>query len=223
MRRFLGLSFSVLVAGSFAHAGSPDKAKAAYFQSRPPWESPKITLTPLQDFHYQGPESLFTVFEKMGKADSDADTSGETLFPVAATDSIRIGDLFDTGFVFPRHVRATMPFAFDRMFSRDTLYRRAYGNGLFTEEYPCADTYVLAGDLQHPAEMLRTGMKQEEVVGVLGIPAMKSRSQICYRWCSQPGRMLRFGISKARYESIRCYFENDSLYAIKLRKSSNCY
>ena len=226
MRRFSRLVFlflPILTAGLLAHAGGSDRARSAYFQSPPPWESPRISLTPLENFQYQGPESLFTVFQKIGKADTEADTSGETLFPIGATDSVRIGWLFDTSFVFPGHVRATMPFAYDRMFSRDTLYRRAYGNGLFTEEYPCADTYVLAGDLQHPAEMLRRGMKEDEVVGALGIPSMRSRSQICYRWCSQSGHFLRFTASKARYESVRCYFENDSLYAIKLRKSGHCY
>ncbi len=156
----------------------------------------------------------------MENADSAAAASSEKVFLRDPTDTLRIHSLFDTGFIFPARCEASMPFAFDEDYRDDTLFRKSYGNGLFEQEHPCVETWVLSGDFPHPAKWLHAGMKQREFTSSLGRPAMKHANQLRYLWHSAPGED---GDSLVRYESMRFYFENDSLYAALLQRSKPCF
>lgn len=220
-------NFSVLILALVAFCTGEENilsGKAAYFRDPPPaWSSSNIFIKGLRDYRVGTGENSFAVFDKMEKADNEADISEDTEYPENVSGSIRIRDIYDPAFIFPSRSRASTPYAVDRYYSRDTLYRESFGNGLFTEEFPCSITRVITGQLQYPAMMLRPGMTVMEVINALGIPDMKHRSTICYRWCSAKKRPAATeNSSELRYESIRCYFENDSLYAIKVRQSRKC-
>jgi hypothetical protein len=133
-------------------------------------------------------------------------------------DTLRVHHLFDTGFVFPPRYEASMPYAYDNFYRDDTLFRKAYGNGLLEQEHPCIESWVLSESFPHPAKWLRAGLTREEIETSLGEPTMRSPLQIRYRWHSRAAE--NGGDSQ---ESMRFYFENDSLYAVLLQRSKPCF
>jgi hypothetical protein len=159
----------------------------------------------------------------METVDSMVSVSNERMFPEHAVDTLRIQDLFDTGFVFPAVPEATMPYAFDDTYRNDTLFRKYYGNGLFEQEHPCVESFVLTGEFLHPARWLESGMTQTETMASLGIPFVKHPAQLRYRWHSDPTHNHQGADSVLHYESMRFYFENDSLFAVLLQKSKPCF
>jgi hypothetical protein len=111
-----------------------------------------------------------------------------------------------------------MPYAYDSYYRDDTLFRKFYGNGLFDQEHPCVESWVLSAPFLHPARWVSSGQTQEEIVAALGAPFKRHPLQIRYRWKSGPT-----GDSEAHFESMRFYFAQDSLYAVLLQRSKPCF
>lgn len=210
--------FAVLLGGCL----QKEKSKPIPKSWVAPWDSGQHAPRSLTDFHYEGPESLFTVFRKMEVADSLVLASKDTVKPENPTDTLRIYDLFDTGFVFPAQPEATRPYAYDDAYRDDTLFRKFYGGGLYEQENPCVETYVLSGEFLHPAKWLRAGMQEEDLIAALGVPQVKHPTQLRYLWHSKPEDKSE-GDSLIHYESVRFYFEKDSLYAALLQQSKPCF
>jgi hypothetical protein len=198
----------------------------------PPWDSPTFTPKELPGYLYEGPDSLFFVFQVIGMIDSlGGPRSTWTLEDEPAT-NVAIHQMFDTGFVFPRTPLATRPYAYDDSYRDDTLYRNAYGNGLFTQDHPCAATYVLTDPFLHPARWLKAGLKESEITEALGNPAFRSRGVLRYfsrRAPEIPGEGESAAAGRSEYdihdvyEGINFYFRKDSLFAAVLHRSQPCH
>jgi hypothetical protein len=199
----------------------------------PPWNAPEFTPKRLDGYKYAGPESLFAVFRDIARLDSVVGDRKDVKIDPKAADTLRVGQLFDTAFVFPQTPQATMPYAYDDSYRDDTLYRNAYGNGLFTQDHPCAVTYVLSDGFMHPAQWLKAGLTQAELVGALGRPAywQGDTSEAVLRYLSQhmetPPAPADSAVKAADpypvYEGANFYFTADSLFAAVLQRSQPCH
>jgi hypothetical protein len=199
----------------------------------PPWDPARFQPKRLEGYAYTGPESLFTVFTAIGRLDSLAGDPKQWKPDPDAVDTLRISQLFDTGFVFPQNPEAVMPYGYDDSFRDDTLYRNFYGNGLFIQDHPCATTYVLSGQFLHPARWLRTGLKEKDIIAALGKPLYGQEGVLRYL-SHHPGpvppRKEDDTISTAPdysayeiFEGVNFYFQSDSLFATVLQKSQPCH
>ena len=192
----------------------------------PPWDTVHFVPKRLEGFVYPGPESLFAVFRNIARIDSQAGDSKLARFDADGVDTVRIYQLFDTGFVFPQLPEASMPYAYDDSFRDDTLYRSAYGNGLFIQDHPCANTYVLSGQFLHPARWLKAGMKEQQLVEALGQPGMRGPGVLRYlsHWAPPfPDDGKSEYQSFDVYEGTHLYFLHDSLFAAVLQRSQPCH
>lgn len=204
----------------------------------PPWYPAHFSPRRLEGFAYAGPESLFTVFRKISRLDSLSGDPKDWKADPEAVDTLRIGQMVDTGFVFPENPEAMMPYGYDDSFRDDTVYRNAYGSGLFTQDQPCADTYVLSGNFLHPAKWLRSGLNQEYILGTLGKPAFRHEGVLRYLHHAPAAVPPPDAEASAAedtppapspeasleaFEGINFYFERDSLFAAVLQKSRPCH
>lgn len=199
----------------------------------PPWDPAKFTPKRLEGYAYPGPESAFAVFKEIARVDSLAGDPKNWKPDADAADTLRIGQLFDTAFAWPQNPEAAMPYGYDDSFRDDTLYRSFYGNGLFTQDHPCATTYVLSGQFLHPAKWLRTGLKKGDILNALGAPMFQQDGVL--RYLSHhpgppPGKAEGDTLSTAAdysafeiFEGVNFYFQSDSLFAAVLQKSQPCH
>jgi hypothetical protein len=203
----------------------------------PPWDPAKFTPKRLEGYAYAGPESLFAVFGEIARLDSLSGDPQNWQSDPAAVDTLGIAQVFDTAFNFPQNPEASMPYGYDDSFRDDTLFRNAYGNGLFTQDHPCASTYVLSGQFPHPAKWLRNGLKTKEIQAALGTPAYRQEGVLRYlsRRVSATaapapsdgdstgaGSALQSSVYDV-YEGVNFYFKADSLFAVVLQKSQPCH
>jgi hypothetical protein len=198
----------------------------------PPWDPAKFTPKSLETLAADAVDSAFAVFKEIARVDSQSgDEKGWKADP-EAIDTLRIAQLFDTAFVFPASPEASEPYGYDDSFRDDTLFRNAYGNGLYTQDHPCAATFILSGGFPHPAKWLRTGMKMEEVMSALGKPLYRQDNVLRYlaKHPSAPLRAENDTLSTAAdyeaheiYEGVNFYFASDSLFAAVLQKSQPCH
>ncbi|MDB5051697.1 MAG: hypothetical protein JWO30_4768 [Fibrobacteres bacterium] len=199
----------------------------------PPWDPAKFSPKTLEGYAYAGPESTFTVFKEIARLDSLSGDPKSWKGDPDAADTLRISQLFDTSFVFPQNPEASMPYGYDDSFRDDTLYRNSYGNGLYTQDHPCATNYVLSGQFLHPAKWLRMGLKERDILDALGAPLYKQPGVLRYlsRHPSVPpvreeGDTLSTAADYTAYdvfEGVNFYFQSDSLFAAVLQKSQPCH
>jgi len=150
-----------------------------------------------------------------------------------AVDTLRVSQMFDTGFVFPQNPESVMPYGYDDSFRDDTLYRTFYGNGLFTQDHPCAATYILSGQFLHPARWVKTGMKQDDIIAALGNPLYRQNGVLRYlshhpfhappTGEADSSSTAREYIGYEVFEGVNFYFHGDSLFAAVLQKSRPCH
>ncbi len=225
---------AALAGAAFALCGClikerPDKPAAAALL--PPWDASRFTPKQVEAPPDTG--RVFAVFDSIARIDSLAgDPKGWK--PVeGATDTLRIEHMFDTAFAFPENAEAAIPYAYDDSYRDDTLWRKAYGNGLFAQDHPCASNYVLSGQFLHPAKWLKAGLREADIVAALGNPAYRQPGALRYI-CKHPGpapaRDPEDTLSTAAdysaydvYEGVNLYFERDSLFAAVLQKSRPCH
>jgi hypothetical protein len=207
----------------------------------PPWDPAKFTPKRLEGYAYPGPESLFTLFGEIARLDSMAGDPKDWHPDPEAVDTLGLAQLFDTAFTFPQNPEASMPYGYDDSFRDDTLFRHAYGNGLYTLDHPCAAIYVLSGQFLHPAKWLRNGLKTGEILAALGTPAYRQEGVLRYLSRHAPvapaapaapepsegdsaesGSLSQPGLY-AVYEGANFYFKADSLFAAVLQKSQPCH
>lgn len=209
------------------------QAKSAAAGLVPPWDPAKFTPKQLDGPAYLDSARTFAVFDSISRIDSLAGDSKGWKAEKGAVDTLRLEDLFDTGFVFPENPDAAMPYAYDDSFRDDTLWRSAYGNGLFTQDHPCALNYVLTGQFLHPAKWLKRGLKEDEIVAALGTPAYRQAGALRYL-SKHPGPRPEANGEESSstvvdssaydvYEGVNLYFANDSLFAAVLQKSQPCH
>ena len=188
----------------------------------PPWDSVQKAPRALTGFPPSASDSLFLIFPMMEKTDSLVAASAERVLPTEPVDTLRMNHLFDSGFVFPSKTEASIPYAYDDYYRDDTLFRKYFGFGLYEQEHPCVQTYVLSGSFQHPSHWLKSGLHVEEIISSLGTPTMRHPLQLRYLWQAGPAKTTKSD-TLDRFESIRLYFEADSLYAALLQRSKPCY
>jgi hypothetical protein len=199
----------------------------------PPWDPAKFTPKRLEGFVYPGPESTFTVFGEIARLDSLSGDPKTWKANGDAVDTLRISQMLDTAFIFPQNPEAVMPYGYDDSFRDDTLYRYAYGNGLFIQDHPCAATFVISGQFLHPAKWLRTGLKKKDIIEALGTPLYAQESVLRYlshHPSPAPAPVEGDTLSTAKdysayevFEGVNFYFHSDSLFAAVLQKSQPCH
>jgi hypothetical protein len=235
------LSKSALLCAAFAFAISglggclvkEKKETPAASALVPPWDPAKFAPKKLEGPGYADSARAFAVFDSIARIDSLAGDPKEWKPEKGAIDTLRIEDLFDTAFVFPQNPDAAMPYAYDDSYRDDTLWRNAYGNGLFTQDHPCALNYVLSGQFLHPAKWLKRGLKEEDIEAALGKPLYRQAGALRYL-SKHPGpRPERSGDDSSStapdssdfevYEGVNLYFADDSLFAAVLQKSQPCH
>jgi hypothetical protein len=225
----------LLLCGSLAGCllkDKPDKALSSGGLT-PPWDPAKFMPKTLEGFAYAGPESLFTVFGEIARLDSLVGDPKSWKADPDAVDTLRVSQVLDTAFIFPQNPEASMPYGYDDAFRDDTLYRNAFGNGLYMQDHPCAATFVLSGQFLHPAKWVRKGMKAEDITAALGTPLYRQQGVLRYlshRPSPPPEKREGDSLSTASdysayeiFEGINFYFRNDSLFAAVLQKSQPCH
>jgi hypothetical protein len=181
------------------------------------------------------PDSLgvFAIFDSVARIDSLAGDAAGWKPEKEAIDTLRIEALFDTGFVFPQNPEASAPYAYDDSFRDDTLWRNSFGNGLYTQDHPCALNYVLAGQFLHPAKWLKRGLREQDILASLGTPMYRHPGVLRYL-SKHPGPLPKGNpedtLSTAAdysafdvFEGVNLYFMQDSLFAAVLQKSQPCH
>jgi hypothetical protein len=201
----------------------------------PPWDSAHFTPKRLDGYAYDGPESTFSVFTAIAALDSAAGNHKDWKADPKAVDTLRIDQLFDTSFIFPQNPEAIMAYGYDDSFRDDTLFRNAYGNGLFTQDHPCAATYILSGQFLHPARWLRTGLKQDQIMEALGKPLYRQPGVLRYlsehpsaeadsaAGSEDTSSTIKDMNAFEVFEGVNFYFRNDSLFAAVLQRSQPCH
>ena len=227
----VGAMLVMLVMGGCLIKEKPGKSAAAGMV--PPWDPAKFTPKRLEGPSYLDSSRAFAVFDSIARIDSLAGDPKGWKAEKGAIDTLRIEDLFDTAFVFPQDPDAAMPYAYDDSFRDDTLWRISYGNGLFTQEHPCALNYVLTGQFLHPAKWLKRGLKEADIVAELGKPVFRQAGVLRYLSKHAGPRPGRNGSESSStltdttafdvYEGANLYFANDSLFAAVLQKSQPCH
>jgi hypothetical protein len=198
----------------------------------PPWDSPAFTPRELETVDFDQPDSLFFVFKVIAMIDSMTGDRKSWTLNENAVDTVTLAQMFDSAFVFPSSPVASIPYAYDDSYRDDTLYRHYYGNGLFTQDHPCAQTYVVADPFLHPARWLKAGLKQAEIINALGTPSFSHKGVLRYfRRMEAPAPAEGSDSVKARseydmhptLEGMNFYFRSDSLFAAVLHKSQPCH
>lgn len=191
----------------------------------PPWDSPSFTPRELEGMEAADKDSTFFLFNVIGMIDSLSGDRKTWSLQSDAVDTVTLAQMLDTGFVFPQSPAASLPYAYDDSYRDDTLYRHAYGNGLFTQDHPCAATYVLGEPFLHPAKWLKAGLKEEEIIQALGTPAFRQRGVLRYFSVHSPAPAADTAAHAEPdvYEGVNFYFLKDSLFAAVLHRSQPCH
>lgn len=230
--RLLLTSVSALLALA-ACSKEDEKGKALESGAlHPPWDSPAFTPRELEGPEFNHPDSVFFVFQVLAMIDSLAGDRKAWTPREDAVDTVTLAMLFDSLFVFPESPVRSLPYAYDDSYRDDTLYRHSYGNGLFTQDHPCAATYVVTNPFLHPARWLKAGLKQEEIIAALGMPTFVHRGVLRYfskRPSAEPAPAADSAQAKSEYERFdvmegaNFYFMSDSLFAAVLHRSQPCH
>lgn len=222
--RFLvpaAISLLLLASCSKEDDKAKDLAKGAL---NPPWDSPSFTPRELEGMEGADKDSAFFLFNVIGMIDSLSGDRKTWTLEDDAVDTVTLAQMLDTGFVFPQVPSASIPYAYDDSYRDDTLYRNAYGNGLFTQDHPCAVTYVLGEPFLHPAKWLKAGLKEEEILQALGTPAFRQRGVL--RYFARKSASSSDTVAQEEppvYEGVNFYFLKDSLFAAVLHRSQPCH
>lgn len=224
-----------LIAGLVLVACSKEDSRGKELESgalNPPWDSPTFTPRELETVDFQQPDSLFFVFKVIAMIDSLSGDRKTWKMEEDPADTITIAQVFDSAFVFPQSPVASIPYAYDDSYRDDTLYRNFYGNGLFTQDHPCAETFLVTDPFLHPARWLKAGLKQAEIVRTLGNPVFSHRGVLRYfsrRAPPAPAPVLDSSKIRSEYEDydvmegVNFYFISDSLFATVLHRSQPCH
>jgi hypothetical protein len=225
-------TFAVAIIATLALAGCLAKEKhqdAKRFS--PPWDQGQEPLHQLEGYVKDGPDSLFEVFEEMARIDSGAGPRQGWTYEPGSPDTLRVHHLVDTSFSFPEKPLDTYAFAYDETYRDDTLFRKAYGNGLFIEEHPCADVWVVSDPFMHPVRWLTKGMTQDEILNNMGPPSLKHKGALRYLYRDQPeidGLASPDGEAPPlsefqRVEGAHFYFNETGLFAAVFQRSRPCH
>lgn len=222
----------LLAACSREDEKAKDLAKGAL---HPPWDSPSFTPRELEGKDFDQPESTFFVFQVIGMIDSLTGDRKTWRLQEDAVDSVTHAMMFDSAFVFPASPQASIPYAYDDSYRDDTLYRHYYGNGLFVQDHPCAETFLITDPFLHPARWLKSGLKQEEIRNALGTPSFSQQGVLRYfsrregatpppdpsgdSATHTPGEYEAHEV----LEGVNFYFMKDSLFAAVLHRSQPCH
>jgi hypothetical protein len=225
------LALAALFLGACLIKEKPEKpAEAALV---PPWDPAKFTPKVLEGPVAPDSQRVFAIFDSLARIDSLAGDPALWKPEKGAIDTLRIDALFDTGFVFPQNPDLSLPYAYDDSFRDDTLWRNSYGNGLYTQDHPCALNYVLAGQFLHPAKWLKRGLQEQDILASLGTPLFRQPGVL--RYLSKhpmPGHEGNLQDTSSTvtdrsaydvYEGVNLYFAQDSLFAAVLQKSQPCH
>ncbi len=199
----------------------------------PPWDPAKFAPKHLDGFIPTDSAGVFDVFAEIARLDSLAGDPKTWKVDQEAVDTLRVSQMFDTGFVFPQNPSAVTAYGYDDSFRDDTLYRSSYGNGLFTQDHPCATNYVLTGQFLHPAKWLRKGLTGKDITAALGHPRYQQEGVMRYlsRHAGSPPPHADEDTSTTAtdysvydvYEGVNLYFQADSLFAAVLQRSQPCH
>jgi hypothetical protein len=221
---------AVLLAGCLVKEKQGKSAAAALI---PPWDPAKFAPKQLDGEAFPDSARTFAVFDSIAHIDSLSGDPKNWKPEKNAIDTLRLEALFDTGFVFPQSPEAAIPYAYDDSYRDDTLWRSAYGNGLFTQDHPCALNYVLTGQFLHPARWLKRGLKERDIVTALGTPAYRQPGVLRYLSMhrdmgpeasgAESSSTVRDSSAYDVYEGVNLYFAADSLFAAVLQKSQPCH
>lgn len=193
----------------------------------PPWDNGQETLLQLQGYARSGSDSLFQIFKTIESIDSAAGPRQQWQYEPGSPDTLRVQHLVDTNFVFPDQATDAYAFAYDETYRDDTLFRLAYGNGLYTEEHPCAEVWVITSPFMHPVRWLKAGMSEQDIEGTMGRPSLRHPGALRYLYRDDPqsnepgqeGGMPR----EQRVEGVHFYFKQDSLFAAIFQRSRPCH
>lgn len=198
----------------------------------PPWDSPAFTPRELENLGFDRPDSLFFVFQVIGMIDSLGGDRKSWTVAENAVDTLTLDQVFDSAFVFPPTPVASIPYAYDDSYRDDTLYRHYYGNGLFTQDHPCAETFVVTDPFLHPARWLKAGLTQAEIIHAMGTPAFSQQGVLRYfhkRPAPEAAPATDSTAAQSEYElhavmeGMNFYFRTDSLFAAVLHRSRPCH
>jgi len=193
----------------------------------PPWESDQETLLRLPGHEASPSDSAFGVFAEMAAIDSAAGPRRLWTYEMGSLDTLRVGHLVDTQFVFPEQPMALQAYAYDETYRDDTLFRAAYGNGLYVENHPCAEVWVFTAPFMHPVQWLRSGMSRDEIEKSMGTPSLRHQQAIRYLYRDEPDSDARPSGSDLpaplKVEGIHFYFHHDSLFAAVFQRSRPCH
>lgn len=239
-RSLLRILTPALLLGVLLASCSKEEQRGKALESgalNPPWDSPAFTPRELENLDFTQPESLFFVFKVISMIDSLGGDRKTWTLQENASDSFTLAQLFDSAFVFPQSPVASLPYAYDDSYRDDTLYRNYFGNGLFTQDNPCAQTFVVTDPFLHPARWLKAGLKQEEIIHALGAPSFRQKGVLRYfsrRPAPEPApgadpAAAEAAASRSEYDSfpvmegVNFYFMSDSLFAAVLHRSQPCH
>jgi hypothetical protein len=225
------LALAALVLGACMIKDKPEKPAAAALV--PPWDPAKFTPRRLEGPAAPDSQGAFAIFDSLARIDSLAGDPAGWKPEKGAIDTLRIDALFDTGFVFPQNPEFSLPYAYDDSFRDDTLWRNSFGNGLYTQDNPCALNYVLAGQFLHPARWLKRGLREQDILAALGTPLFRQPGVLRYL-SKHPGPGAEGNPQDTSstvadhsafdvYEGVNLYFAQDSLFAAVLQKSRPCH
>jgi hypothetical protein len=209
----------------------PEKPVAAALV--PPWDPAKFTPQGLDGPSAPDSQGVFAIFDTLARIDSLAGATAGWKPEPGAIETLRIDDVFDTGFVFPQNPDASVPYGYDDSFRDDTLWRASFGNGLYTQDHPCALNYVLTGQFLHPAKWLKRGLREQDILASLGTPMFRHPGVLRYlskhpgpRPEGNPQDTLDTAADYSAFdvfEGVNLYFTQDSLFAAVLQKSQPCH
>jgi hypothetical protein len=186
----------------------------------PAWDSNQYRPQALKDYGTQSEDPVFGIFSKIERAESLSQAL-HTTPRVNAIDSLRWHHLVDTSFRWPPHPKFFRPYAYDGQYRMDTLFRKSYGLGLFVQEHPCVETWLLSQPFNHPTFWLKPGMRQEEILKSIGTPQTLTPHLISYYGKDSLDPVT--AETEERYYGIKFFFQSDSLFAAMLQRSKGCF
>jgi hypothetical protein len=197
----------------------------------PPWDNGREVLQELEGYAPSDSDTVFTVFREMARIDSLAGPRQQWQYEPNSPDTLRVHHLIDTAFDFPEKAEGRQAFAYDETYRDDTLFRLAYGNGLFIEEHPCTDVWIATPPFMHPTRWLRAGMSEKDVIKAMGTPSLRHENALryLYRDDAHVGGPTSSDSSLApladfqHIEGIHFYFKNGGLFAAVFQRGRACH
>jgi hypothetical protein len=193
----------------------------------PPWENGQENLQKLEANSPAESDSTFQIFQQMATIDSEAGPKQKWTYEAGSPDTLRVFNLVDTGFIFPEKPLQTYAYAYDDTYRDDTLFRKAYGNGLYTEDHPCANVWIVSPPFIHPVRWLIAGMTSQDIETAMGPPSLRHPNAMRYFYRDMPTNTRKKSSTddpeEQNIEGIHFYFKRDSLFAAVFQKSRSCH